>query len=97
MNRVRPRKRVPLLAQDPVLPAQTGQLGPLVGREAVPSAGVDVGLADPRPHGGLGQIQVPGHLADGAVTPLAQLDDLSLELRREGTHRSETRADYHGE
>ena len=31
-------------------------------------AGVDLGLVDPGPHRRLGQVEVPGHLADRAVT-----------------------------
>jgi len=76
---------VPLLAQDPVLGAEAGQLLALLGGESLAPAGVDVGLAEPLPDRGLGQVQVASHLADRAITPSAQLDDFSLELRREGS------------
>jgi hypothetical protein len=40
-------------------------------------------LFHPGPHVGLGQIEVPGHLADAAITALAELDGLRLELGSE--------------
>ena len=40
-------------------------------------------LLDPLPRRGLGQIEVPGNLASGPVTPLARLRDLGLKLRGE--------------
>lgn len=48
---------------------------------------VDLGLVDPRPNCGLGEIEVLGDLSDRAVTTTAQLDDLGLELRRERATR----------
>ena len=46
-------------------------------------AGVPFSLAHPLADRGLGQVEVAGDLPDRAVTPLAQLDDLGLELGRE--------------
>src|SRR5690606_20608927 len=69
-------------------PPQPGQLLALRRGQAVAVAGVDLGLAHPFADRGLGQIEVPAHLADRAVTALAQLDDLSLELRRERPART---------
>jgi hypothetical protein len=54
------------------------------GQPAVaPRPGVPLGLAHPLPDRGLGQIEVAGDLPDRAVTALAQLNDLGLELGRE--------------
>jgi hypothetical protein len=50
--------------------------------------GVAFGLADPLAHGGLGQVEVLRDLRDRAVTTLALLDDLRLELRGERTTRT---------
>ena len=46
-------------------------------------AGVQVSLADPLSDRGLGQVQLPGDLADRLAGAADQLDDLSLVLRRE--------------
>ena len=54
-----------LLAQIPVLPAQPAQLLALDGGEAIAAATcVQIGLADPLTNSGLGQVQLPGDLAD---------------------------------
>jgi hypothetical protein len=45
--------------------------------------GVALGLPDPLPHCGLGQVEVLRDLTDGPVPALAQLNDLRLELRSE--------------
>src|SRR6185295_2019017 len=64
-----------------------GQLLALAAGQAavLPGPRVPLGLLDPFPDRGLGQVEVAGHLADGPVPALAQLDDLGLELRRERT------------
>jgi hypothetical protein len=72
-----------VLAQPAVLPPQRGQFLTFAAGQAVPLAGVDLGLLDPVAHRGLGQIEVLGDLTDCAVTASAQLSDLGLELRRE--------------
>src|SRR5215213_11744325 len=74
-----------VFAQLPVLPAQRRQLLPLgAGQPAITAApGIAFGLAHPLPDRGLGQVEVVGDLPDRAVTALAQLDDLGLELGRE--------------
>jgi hypothetical protein len=46
-------------------------------------AGVQVSLADPLADRGLGQVQLPGDLADRLAGAADQLDDFSLVLRRE--------------
>jgi integrase len=46
-------------------------------------AGVQLSLADPLADRGLGQVQLPGDLADGLAGATDELDDLSLVLRRE--------------
>src|SRR4029450_207413 len=53
------------------------------------------GLAHPLPDRGLGQVKVAGDLPDRAVTVLAQLDDLGLELGRERPARPRLLA-FHG-
>ena len=54
-----------LLAQIPILPAQAAQLITLDAGEAIATAtGVQIGLANPLPNRGLGQVQLPGDLAD---------------------------------
>ena len=65
-----------------VFPAQGRQLLALgTGQSTVATRpGVPLGLAYPLPDCGLAQIEVAGDLPDRAVTPLAQLDDLGLEL-----------------
>jgi hypothetical protein len=61
-----------------------GQLGPLIrGQPAGSGPGVEFGLLEPRPHRGLGQVEIRRDLPDRAVTALTQLDDLGLELGRE--------------
>ncbi len=60
----------------------------LLGGQAGAFALVDLGLFHPGAHVGLGQIEVPGHLADAAIAAPAQLDDLSLELRSERATRT---------
>src|SRR5215211_7398263 len=79
-----------VLAQPPVLPPQHGELlALLAGQPAVATrAGVPLGLAHPLAHRGLGQIEVPGDLPDRAVTTLAQLNDLGLELCGERPSRA---------
>src|ERR687898_564626 len=63
-------------------PPQDGQLLAFgTGQPAVTArAAVPFGLAHPLADRGLGQVEVPGDLPDRAVTALAQLDDLGLEL-----------------
>jgi hypothetical protein len=76
-------KDVPLLAQDSVpLRSLASSWRSSVVRPW--RRRVDVGLANPFPDGDLGQVQVPGDLADRAVTPSAQLDDSSLEALNSG-------------
>jgi hypothetical protein len=54
-----------LLAQLPILPAQAAQLLTLDAGEAIATATcVQIGLANPLPNRGLGQVQLPGDLAD---------------------------------
>src|SRR5271157_3063230 len=77
-----------ILFEGAVLPAQPGELLLLLGGEAGAFALVDLGLFHPGAHVGLGQIEVPGHLADAAIAAPAQLDDLSLELRSERATRT---------
>ena len=61
----------------------------LAGQPAVATPpGVPLGLAHPLAHRGLGQVEVPGDPPDRAVTSLAQLDDLGLELGRERPPRA---------
>src|SRR5580658_10435470 len=79
----RPLEDLDVLAQRPVLPPQPRQLRPLIGRQTWPLARVGLGLGDPGPHCGLGQVKVAGDLPDRAVTSPAPLHDLRLELRRE--------------
>src|SRR5215211_944721 len=71
-----------VFAQLPVLPAQRRQLLPLgAGQPAITAApGIAFGLTHPLPDRGLGQVEVAGDLPDRAVTLLAQLNDLGLEL-----------------
>src|SRR5512133_2993189 len=80
-----PLQDLHIATQPPVLPPQRRQLLALrAGQPAVATrSGVSFGLAHPRSHRGLGQIEVPGDLPDRAVTALAQLHDLGLELGRE--------------
>ena len=59
------------------------KLPAFLGRQAVAVTGVDLSLLHPRPHRRLCQVEVPRDLADRAITVLAQLDDLGLELRGE--------------
>src|SRR5215203_6127022 len=72
-------------AQPLVLPPQGGQLVAFgAGQPAITAApGIAFGLADPFADRGLGQVEVAGDLPDRAVTALAQLHDLGLELGRE--------------
>src|SRR5215203_6016492 len=72
-------------AQPLILPPQGGQLVAFgAGQPAITAApGIAFGLADPLADRGLGQVEVAGDLPDRAVTALAQLHDLGLELRRE--------------
>ena len=74
-----------VLPQPAVLPAQLSQLPPLgAGQAAIlPGPRVPLGLPDPLPHRGLGQVEVLRDLAGRTVPTLAQLDDLGLELRSE--------------
>jgi len=70
--------------QIPDLTTQLSQLVALGGGEAVrTAAGVQVGLADPGPDRGLGQIQLAGDLADHLAGRADQLDDFSVVLGRE--------------
>src|SRR5215211_5485515 len=86
-----------VFAQLPVLPAQRRQLLPLgAGQPAITAApGIAFGLTHPLPDRGLGQVEVAGDLPDRAVTLLAQLDDLGLELGRERPPRARLFA-FHG-
>src|SRR5437016_11312487 len=61
------------------------QLCPLVRREraAVPAPRIALGLRDPAPERGLGQIELTRHLAVTLPTLLRHLDRFRLELRRE--------------
>src|SRR5438552_2260251 len=61
------------------------QLCPLVRREraAVPAPRIDLGLRDPAPERGLGQIELTRHRAGTLPTLLHHLDRFRLELRRE--------------
>jgi hypothetical protein len=68
--------------------AQPAELVTLGRGQPRAGPGVDLGLLDPLAHCGLGQVEVPGDLADRAVTTTAQLDDLSLELRGERPPRT---------
>src|SRR5271165_4613041 len=77
-----------VLFEGAVLPAQPGELLLLLGGQPRAFALVDLGLLHPGAHVGLGQIEVPGHLADAAIAAPAQLDDLSLELRSERAART---------
>ena len=73
-----------LLAQIPILPAQAAQLVALDAGEAMATATwVQIGLANPLTNSGLGQVQLPGDLADRLAAAADQLDDFSLVLRRE--------------
>ena len=65
-------------------PPAAGPARPAHPRSARPTGpGMESRLLDPGPHRGLGQVEIPRDLTDRAVTTLTQLDDLSLELRRE--------------
>src|SRR5215203_2971031 len=77
-------------AQPLVLPPQGGQLVAFgAGQPAITAApGIAFGLADPFADRGLGQVEVPDDLPDRAVTALAQLHDLGLELGRERPART---------
>src|SRR5437016_10687785 len=61
------------------------QLCPLVRREraAVPAPRIALGLRDPAPERGLGQIELTRHRAGTLPTLLHHLDRFRLELRRE--------------
>jgi len=86
-----------ILPQPLVLPAQGRQLLALrTGQPAVATPhGVPLGLAHPLPDRSLSQVEVSGDPPDRAVTALAQLDDLGLELRRERPTRARLLA-FHG-
>jgi len=47
----------------------------------VTGAGIALGLPDPFPHRGLGQVEVTRDLPDRPVTALAELNDLGLETQ----------------
>ncbi len=47
----------------------------------ITGARLNLGLLPPRPHGYLGQINVPGHLTDVSTADTAALIDLGLEPR----------------
>src|SRR6516225_3418744 len=80
-----PTEDLDVLPQAAVLVAQLGELLPLGRRQAVAArARVPLGLLDPLADRGLGQVEVPGHLPDGAVAALAGGHDLGLELGTEG-------------
>jgi transposase len=73
-----------LLPQLPILPAQPAQLITLDAGEAIATATcVQISLANPLTNSGLGQVQLPGDLADRLAAASDQLDDFSLVLRRE--------------
>src|SRR5215204_5089386 len=84
-------------AQPLVLPPQGGQLVAFgAGQPAVAAiAAVPFDLPDPFADRGLGQIEVAGDLPDRAVTLLAQLNNLGLELGRERPTRPRLLA-FHG-
>src|SRR5215207_6529261 len=84
-------------AQPLVLPPQGGQLVAFgAGQPAVAAiAAVPFDLPDPFADRGLGQIEVPRDLPDRAVTALAQLNNLGLELGRERPTRPRLLA-FHG-
>src|SRR5579875_87747 len=91
-----PLQDLDVLFEAPVLTPELGELGLLATRQALAPPGVDVGLAHPFAHRGLGQVEVPCHLADRTIAALAQLDDLGLELRRERAPRSRRLSFLHG-
>src|SRR2546430_114967 len=66
-------------------PPQTRKLCPLVSREraAGPAPRIALGLRDPAPERGLGQIELTRHRAGTLPTLLHHLDRFRLELRRE--------------
>ncbi|WP_219507847.1 hypothetical protein [Nonomuraea ceibae] len=47
-----------------------------LGEHVAVAVAVDLGLAGPLTHRGLGQVEVLGHVTDRAVTAPAQFDDL---------------------
>jgi tetratricopeptide (TPR) repeat protein len=71
---------VPLLTEDPVLLAERCQLLPLGGAEPVATAGVDLGLPDPLPHRGLGEVHLPGDRGHRLAAAADEPDHLRLEL-----------------
>ncbi|WP_432831431.1 hypothetical protein [Dactylosporangium sp. CA-092794] len=73
--------RVSLTRRKPPPASKSRRPGARSGSPAATGPGIKLGLLDPLPHRGLGQIEVPGLLPDRAVAALAQLDDLSLETR----------------
>jgi hypothetical protein len=77
-----------VLMQPTVVPPQSRELLTLGAGEPVQAlASIALSLLEPLPDRRLGQVEVPGDLPDGPVAALTQLDDLSLELRRERTPR----------
>ena len=82
-----PLERLVVDLEAPDLPTQPDELFTLLGRQPRALALVDFGLFHPGADVRLGQIEVPGHLADAAIAAPAQLDDLSLELRSERATR----------
>ena len=60
--------------------AQLGHLGQLRRGQTVAYAFVTLGLPDPFPDRGLGELDLAGHVAESGARRSAQLDDLRLEL-----------------
>jgi hypothetical protein len=78
---------VPVLAELPVLLAEPGQLLLLGGSQRTrwSLAPVHLRLLHPAPHGGLGQVEIAGHLAGGPAAREDLPNDLGLELLGEAT------------
>src|SRR5205807_8672388 len=76
----RPFENVTLLTEYAVLLAESSELLSLGGREPVATAGIDVGLADPLPYCGLGEVHLAGHCCDTLAARAHELDHLGLEL-----------------
>ena len=72
---------VDVFAEATFLPTQLVALRALVCREFRAFTLIDPGLFPPRPHGYLGQINVPDHLADVPTADTTPLTDLCLKPR----------------
>jgi hypothetical protein len=74
-----------LHAEHPVLAPELGELLALVGRQALATALVDVGLMQPVAKAALGDSEILGDLRDRLRSLTSQLDSAAVELRWMGT------------